>query len=79
MQKATARAYTDGNDAAVLEILTRGLAAVDSTERNALRRALGKAYWYSGRYSEAAAQYRAVLPEVPQRPRRAVGPRTRAG
>ncbi len=64
VQKATARAYTDGNEAAILEILERALSAVDSTERNPLRRALGKALWYNGRYADAAAQYRLVLGEI---------------
>lgn len=62
--KASAQFYLDGNTTIQIELLQRGLEAADSSERKAVRQALGKALWYEGRYAEAAEQFRAILREV---------------
>lgn len=64
VEKTSAHFFGTGNDTLTVEILTRALAAVDSTERNAVRQALGNALLYLGRLKEAAEQYRAILQEV---------------
>lgn len=67
--KATASFFHDGNNNARIEIFTRALAVVDSTERKILRQALGEALWYEGRYADAAQQYRGILAEVRDDPK----------
>jgi tetratricopeptide (TPR) repeat protein len=62
--KATAAFFHNGNNQARIDLLTRALAVVDSTERKLVRQALGDALWYDGRYPEAAQQYRGILAEV---------------
>ena len=63
-RKASARFFLDGDTGFEIDLLKRGLEAVDSTERKAVRQALGTALWHEGRYAEAAEQYRAILREV---------------
>jgi tetratricopeptide (TPR) repeat protein len=67
-QRAEAQFFNDGDDARRIETLRTGLARVDSTERPALRQALGNALWYDGRYGEAIAQYRQILRDVKNDP-----------
>ncbi|HEY3296781.1 MAG TPA: tetratricopeptide repeat protein [bacterium] len=68
VEKSSALFFRHGNDTLSVDILTRALTVVDSTERNAIRQALGNALLYVGRYAEAATQYRAILAEVSDDP-----------
>jgi tetratricopeptide (TPR) repeat protein len=60
-KRASARFFLDGNNGSQIELLKRALEAVDSSQRDSVRQALGHALWYEGRYAEAAEQYRAIL------------------
>ena len=68
VEKSSAQFLGSGNDTASVDILSRALSVVDSTERNAVRQALGNALLYLGRNKEAAEQYRAILAEVSDDP-----------
>jgi tetratricopeptide (TPR) repeat protein len=46
-----------------IEILEAGLQKVDSTERLNLLQSLGDAYWFAGKYDQAAVQYEEILRE----------------
>ena len=61
---ASARFFLDGDNRLQIEILSRALEAVDSSQRDSVRQGLGRALWYEGRYAEAAGQYRAILRDV---------------
>jgi tetratricopeptide (TPR) repeat protein len=63
-KRASARFFLDGDNRLQIEILSRALEAVDSSQRDSVRQALGRALWYEGRYAEAAEQYRAILRDV---------------
>jgi tetratricopeptide (TPR) repeat protein len=62
--KSTAQFFTGRSHETVIETLAKGLAVADSTEKRAIRQALGNELWYAGKYAEAAEQYRAILREV---------------
>jgi tetratricopeptide (TPR) repeat protein len=66
--RASAQFFTTGNDSISLEILTKALSAVDSTERNPVRQELGNAMLYVGRYEDAAGQFRSILREISDDP-----------